>query len=648
MQAIFKSLCFLTLFSSCLSLPLTAKRPFKNQLISLQSAEIKVDNAAPRYVIHAVKDLRGQIHSAEHSEMKQVPVVDIQISEEGTEGLGEEGYQLKVTEQYVSVKGLTWRGAHYGILELIKLLAESSNGVSLPAAFTERESPSFDLRAMYAHTAWVYNYPFALRKWTLEDWKRYVDLLAYMKVNVLQIWNLVSIMPQPLSPGDRSYLEMFPEVIRYAKEERGFRAVWVGDAANNVALPTTTPFINREYYIVHSLRDPSDWSQMQDIIASRAALYRSIPNADGYWIIDSDPGGWPGSPSQDFVKVLLENWKLINQTKRNNNPELIYWIWHGWGNKTKSEDLTSVLQSLQNRVGTKLSLLACFPDDLDIISRLNLINKTTWFPYGAIEGEPSSPYTSFRIQQIQKAFEVANSNGQVRGVMGNAQTPLVQIPNLWLFQQKAWNSNYNPQSHLAMLEGVARGVYPNIAKDLAHGWQLLTENNAGEARAMADRLEMALRGNHLGPAGTIGRYVIPSGKWLVENLVMQLRLHAEAVDFTFKLKDPSTFEPIRSSAEQYLKSSMAGVKATGFRPALNKEGNNLLPFFNWFYPTEDYGKIRSSWKEFKEQRPRDAEQIYAHLKGKYAGEHSEAVSREMVEFLVGEPPKRAPNFKYAN
>ena len=60
----------------------------------------------------------------------------------------------------------------------------------LPADLDVIEKPSFDLRGMYAHQHWAYNHPYALRTWTIDQWKQYVDMLAVMRVNLFQIWSM--------------------------------------------------------------------------------------------------------------------------------------------------------------------------------------------------------------------------------------------------------------------------------------------------------------------------------------------------------------------------------------------------------------------------------------------------------------------------
>jgi hypothetical protein len=600
---------------------------------------------APRFVQRAFEDLQKQLEAAGAAKSTGTSfraTVDPKL-----EKLGEDGFDLRVLPEGLAVTASTWYGVQYGVLESILRIARSPDGHSLPAGLHLHERPDYNLRGMYAHTAWVYNYPFALRRWNLQDWKHYVDLLAYMKVNLLQIWNLVSILPQPLSQADQNYLSMFDDVVRYAKEERGFRQVWLGDAANDVALPSNVPIADRQFYVVHALRNPANASQMGDIVKSRSALYRIDPDADGFWVIDSDPGGWPKSSSEDFYHILAENRKLIDEyASKRNRAELIYWIWQGWGTQSKSKDLSDILANLQRLPGDHFGLLACFPEDLPVIHSFGMMPRTVWFPYGAIEGEPSSPYTALRFTLIQKSLAIADRSRNLRGVMGNAQTPLVQIPNLWFFESSAWSSSYAQKNQEAVLDDLASALYPQFAHELVRAWTLLSASDSTAARNSAAALADAAQSNRLGSIGPLARYMSPNGRRLIAYLAIQLRTHAAAVDLKAKLQggaDPSTVE---HAADEYFEDARRVLEANGFRPAPDKQGRNLLPFFNWYYQNEDWSDLRKLWDRYKQEHKKSALEVKNTLKTARQGECADCP--EMIDFLVGEPPKRPPDFKYAN
>ncbi len=617
----------------------------KGLVVVSPAAPIEVAGDPPSFVNCALADLRAQIAAAPADAVGEIDRIIIESPGAAGTSEADEGFSLILSGATLRASGASWRGVHYAILELVRRMSESPDGASVPRDLNLREKPSFALRAMYAHTAWVYHNPYALRSWTLEDWKRYVDLLAYLKVNVLQIWNLVSIMPQPLSDADRQYLAMFHEVVRYAKEERAFVAVWVGDAANNVAKPDSTPIRDRQYYVVHSLRDPSEPAQLEDIMHSRQELYQHNANADGYWVIDSDPGNWPDSPSDDFVKVMRRNRQLLDRhTERKDRSELIYWIWQGWGIGSQTENLTAILSGLGDLTARSFRLLACFRESLDVISKYALLPRTTWFPYGAIEGEPHSPYTVLRLQEIRDAFSTIADYPQVTGVMGNAQTPLVQLPNLVFFHRKAWHKEYDGTPR-QILSDAARSIFPRIADELASAWLALSEQDDAATEDAADALRDALKHERLGPAAVLARHLPAAGRWLVTDLLQQLRLHALALRLAQGLRQPAGAAAVEQLCEEYFRAALQRVETTGFLPAPDKHGKNLLPFFNWFFSSEDLARLRPAWDTCRQQQPESAQQIYSRLKARYG---AGPPTSEMLEFLIGTPPQMEPGFKYAN
>ena len=79
---------------------------------------------------------------------------------------------------------------------------------------------------MYVHECWIYNRPYAARTWTDEDWHGYLDGLSRLGYNLVSIWPQLEIMPQPLTPSDRTKLDQHRRVIDMAHREFGMKA-WI-------------------------------------------------------------------------------------------------------------------------------------------------------------------------------------------------------------------------------------------------------------------------------------------------------------------------------------------------------------------------------------------------------------------------------------
>ena len=102
-------------------------------------------------------------------------------------------------------------GVQYAVYEFMDRLIVTREGCFVSDEIHYREKPAYRLRGMYAHLHWQYNKPYALWSWNFEDWKEYIDLLARLRFNLLQIWSFVGSMPDPLSEGDHAFLQRIHE-----------------------------------------------------------------------------------------------------------------------------------------------------------------------------------------------------------------------------------------------------------------------------------------------------------------------------------------------------------------------------------------------------------------------------------------------------
>lgn len=492
----------------------------------------------------------------------------------GLDGLSDQGFLLKTIRangnDLVICAGGGPRGDAYAVIELVKALRTSAEGLVFLDETERREEPFFIRRGIYAHQHWAYNYPYALRSWKFEDWRRYIDLLAYLKINFFQIWSMVGILPIPLSAGDREYLENYRRVIDYAKNRRGME-VFIGECANNVAESDGgVPIQQRDYFEVEVLKDPSDPKQFQEIMDNRRNLYEIASNADGYWIIDSDPGGFEGSPPSEFVDILIGNRRLIDEcTEKGPNAKLAYWMWMSWG-KGKPRDEREVIpritvEDMRERLKEPWWLLTCWPNHLDASRDLGYIDKSIFFPYGTIEDEPSPPTTRLRFDEMYFHLNNAMSIWGLRNVMGNAQTPLVQLPNIFFFAESAWHGL--PPSLPKDSEVCARLAYliaPDIADDLTEGWLALKHPSAEEALLRANRLETIVREKRIGRLGALGRLYFPGVERLLLDLAAQLKVHAGARTVCNALEKSTSPTQVEEALLSYYEAALTWQATHGF------------------------------------------------------------------------------------
>ena len=486
--------------------------------------------------------------------------------------LGDQGLVLKtVGTDCIIAAGEEPHGSAFAIIELVKAIEFGGGQAWLEAPVDRVEKPWLKVRGIYAHQHWAYNYPWALRSWKFEDWRRYVDLLAYMRVNFLQIWSMCGICPVPLSKGDREYLDNYRRVIEYAKERRGME-VWIGECANNVAEDDKGQKVqDRDYFGVEVLKNPADPKQFHDIMRNRRQLYRIANNADGYWIIDSDPGKWPGSPTSEFVDILVGNRRLIDKlTVKGTSAKLAYWIWMSWGTRDKDRNRADAVDGVAERVHEPWELLPCNGGHLELVESRGFLGKSIYFPYGRAEDEPSPPTTRIRFDEMAHAFGEAKERPELRGMMANAQTPFAQLPNLFYFTDTAWHGLQHPEPDIPKtLECLARSLFRDCWREVADGWLMLHQGSEAEADEMAGRLEEMLRSGTVGEPAAGGRFVFPRHTVIVEGLVCQLRVRAWSRRLADELAARKSFARVAPTLERYLAAVLDWQKVHGFKRYLH-------------------------------------------------------------------------------
>jgi hypothetical protein len=89
--------------------------------------------------------------------------------------------------------------------------------------------------------------------------------------------------------------------------------------------------------------------------------------------------------------------------------------------------------------------------------RAGLMPRSTIFCYEAIEFEPSEPAAAIQFDLIRQALKQESQFSSVaKGVFGNAQQPVMVLPNLYFFARGAANSDYLEKTDSEVLADFAR------------------------------------------------------------------------------------------------------------------------------------------------------------------------------------------------
>ena len=376
----------------------------------------------------------------------------------------------------VIVAGASPHGTNAGIATLLQMLRFKGKSLALPNPLTLESKPQYKLRGIHLN-GWPLNYPYAFRAWKEADWKRFVDVAWAQRINLFFLWPFMEILPVPLSTQDQAYLQEVRRVVDYAQNQRGMQ-VWIMQSANRIGISdcgTPDPRF-RAYWVNDCQKDmnPADSTQFDRIMQSFEALYKIVDNADAFVMIDSDPGGWPQSPLSDQAKIFQGARKLLDQySLQRDKTVLADWMHVGWGRHKfftstdsvvaaydwtdKNPDESDVafmektVRNFQQNLPEPWALLAGQSPYLPVVQKENVLGKTVYLPYGAIESEPAFPATNLGQEPVRKVFDRAKEFPGLQGVMGNNQLMLLQFPRTYYFFATAWDSSYESRSERDVL-----------------------------------------------------------------------------------------------------------------------------------------------------------------------------------------------------
>jgi len=342
------------------------------------------------------------------------------------------------------------------------------------------------------------------------------------------IWPLLETMPDPLTPSDQANLAKIAKVIEMLHKDLHMRAyivlcpnIMANDQAKNA------PFGLRHYFWSDVRVNPGDPAAMAKMIAWREQLVRPLAKADGFMIIDSDPGGYAGSNNREFADLLVAHRRMFDKVRP--GIELNYWVLVGWPGYCRFYETGDLKISTDEEFHEIFTLLKeRNPEPWGLAThathgeeQLGLTPRVLSFRYGGIEAEPSFPLTNFKISIFGggSAYEAGKKLGP-RGVMGNAQTHCVQLPNTFAFARGAAGKSLTDADY----EQFADDLIPGLGQTIFNAWQLLNSTDPAAMNKQADELA-GLADARLKP-GPLRGLLFNDPRRFVNDLAMMLRLKA--------------------------------------------------------------------------------------------------------------------------
>ena len=380
---------------------------------------------------------------------------------------------------------------------------------------------------MYVHQHWPYNHPYAARTWTENDWVGYAEGLQHLGFNTIKIWVVLETMPEPMTDSDVAYLKKIGRVID-ALHERGMKVIVTlcPNVTSNSAVAKLSSYEDRYFFYCDLRVDPGNERDVQEMIRRREKQLRPLAQVDAITIIDSDPGGYPGSTNKEFVNLFLEHRKMLDRIRP--GIELIYWMhagWEGYGRyyatsefaMGKESEYLEILESLKEHNPEPWGVAS----HIEKSKKAGLLDRAIDYRYGAIEGEPSFPLTNFGDSW---AYDAAQGTSG-RGVMGNAQTHCLQLPNTFAFGRGAQGLELTENDYIQF----ANDLIPGHGELIFAGWNSLWQGTSEQKREIANQLENLAK-QDLKTGKLKGLLFGDPSRFLVD-IACQLRLHAACNDF---------------------------------------------------------------------------------------------------------------------
>jgi hypothetical protein len=290
-----------------------------------------------------------------------------------------------------------------------------------------------------------------------------------MGFDTVMIWPAQECAPIPLSRDDAQSLRKYRAVIEDA-HSAGLQC-WITSAPSVIVKAgiQSTPWAQRSLYAWMSTVRLDDPKIGPAYLQHRARVLRLFDNADAFVVIDGDPGGYPGAPVEEYMRILAADREVLP------GKRIIPWIWSGWGrdhtkggfwNQPIEPQVEATLQALKSQPGKPWEIMpgrshregwANGRKNVELAGKAGLIGQSTIMCYEAIEFEPTPPAAVLQFDLIRAILrEEGQFAATARGVFGNTQQPVMVLPNLYYFARGSPDLSYLNTPETKVLADLAR------------------------------------------------------------------------------------------------------------------------------------------------------------------------------------------------
>ena len=383
-------------------------------------------------------------------------------------------------------------GARYATIEILRRMIWSRSSASVDIDRLQDE-PYFTRRALYIndgpHQMNVYNpnliYDVDTYRWSLNDWKRFIDQLAYFRYNILQIW-LTPVMFSPQAFEGGGAVRYFQETMRAVGQYAAPRGITLNLIAPINATVGAGTRLDQGIYKdlpLYCYLSPNKPEEKALLLSLWDYWTKAIPEVGIWTLFPGDVGGCmeTGCGPETYVDLALEVKNIIKKNNPNAVLDFNVWFFFGWGPDFTFEDFNR-----DGRVdrGYKylISKLKLFPPETVFTLNINDFTSQphvrgasfgggstaeymreisaqghaiqTWTYHNVAEGEGWIDH-QYRVPEIIKQRDL-EARFPISGGIYYTMTPRLNILSQFVCAEAFWNPKV---SETNVMERYAEGLF---------------------------------------------------------------------------------------------------------------------------------------------------------------------------------------------
>jgi hypothetical protein len=316
------------------------------------SAVISYYRAAPSPIRHAAQRLSQYTGIAVDRAPGSARSVRIELNSTPNARIGPQGYTIRsAKESTITIRGNEAEGATNGVYTFLRLLMIEHRKDPFSRKWDLEEKPHFAIREMQV-APYRFGAPYGFAelspdRWSLKQWKEYVDFMRLCNMTTLVMASQRTYDPAyPNSWREKWRYEIWKQVMDYSHQV-GLKFNWY-ISVNQV--PEQVFWDNPEK---RAIQEPTfwygnglNWSKGKDLILkTQKYSLEYFRGLDGLEIIYTDGGGMSfddatgADPAAYFADATRSYMKLMQQTGNGSNFVFWNWIMEFWSKVMIAEPL---------------------------------------------------------------------------------------------------------------------------------------------------------------------------------------------------------------------------------------------------------------------------------------------------------------------